>query len=69
MQSNHQYLSYYLSCDLLTQFGNLVCRINMATGGSFPHANLQFPAGVHNIQHLKAQFEGNKYTNGFRKEN
>ena len=62
MQSNHQYPSYYLSCDSSTQFANLVCRLNMATGGSFPHANLQFPAGVHNIQHLKAQFERNKYT-------
>ena len=34
----------------------------MATGGSFPHATLQLPAGVHNIQLLKAQFERNKYT-------
>ena len=34
----------------------------MATGDSFLHANLQFRAGVHNIQHLKAQFERNKYT-------
>ena len=34
----------------------------MATGGSFPHASLQFPTGVHNIQLLKAQFERNKYT-------
>ena len=59
MQSNHQYTSYYPSCDLSTQFANLVCRLNMATGGSVPHANLQFPAGVHNIQYLKAQFERN----------
>ena len=58
MQSNCQ----YPSCDSSTQFGNLVCRLNMATGGSFPHANLLFPAGVYNIQHLKAQFERNKYT-------
>ena len=34
----------------------------MATGGSFPHAITQFPAGVHNIQQLIAQFERNKNT-------
>ena len=34
----------------------------MATGGSFPHGTLQFPAGVYNIQLLKAQSERNKYT-------
>ena len=34
----------------------------MATGGSFPHGILQFPAGVHNIQQLKAQFDRNKNT-------
>ena len=34
----------------------------MTTGGSFPHATLQFAAGVHNIQLMKAQFERNKYT-------
>ena len=34
----------------------------MATGGSFPHGILQFPAGVHNIQQLKAQFDRNKHT-------
>ena len=33
----------------------------MATGGSFPQATLQFPAGVRNIQLLKAQSERNKY--------
>ena len=34
----------------------------MATGGSFPHGILQFPAGVNNIEQLKAQFERNKRT-------
>ena len=34
----------------------------MATVGSFPHAITQFPAGVHNIQQLKSQFERNKNT-------
>ena len=34
----------------------------MATGGSFPLGILQFPAGVHNIEQLKAQFDRNKST-------
>ena len=34
----------------------------MATSGSFPHGNTQFPFGVYNIKQLKDQFERNKNT-------
>ena len=59
--------SHYPSYDLSQWFGNIGCCLHwifkkMATGDSFPHGILQFPAGVHNFNLLKAQFERNKTT-------